>query len=364
MNNATLNLEVGSLTADRIAVSGAASVSGTTTINIGAAPGQNLSNGGSYTILTASGGLSAANFKVGAKPGSLGFYSFGVSAPTSDALVISVSGNPAPAVVYWTGKASTTLGDAANNWGSGPSINASNWSTDAAGANDPLQLPDSNTNVIFTAANAAGSGTLSTQLDSAYTIQGLTFDVPAATGITSTVLNTNGFALTVGSAGVVVAPTSNCSAAISSSGAVLLSGNQTWANNSNTQSLSAAGGISVVSGATTLSLGGSGAGGVSFSGVLSDGGGMLSTNFNQAGTTTLSAINTYTGATNVAGGLVVIASTGKIISNTTISGGTLQLSGGSDAIGDAAAVAVQSGGVLDIRAATAGRGRRPKPLHS
>ena len=42
LNNATLNLEVGSLTADRIAASGAASVSGTTTINLGAAPGQNL----------------------------------------------------------------------------------------------------------------------------------------------------------------------------------------------------------------------------------------------------------------------------------------------------------------------------------
>ncbi len=356
LNNAAIDLEVGSVTADRIAASGAAVVSGTTTINIGAAPGQNLSNGGSYTILTASGGLSAANFKVGAKPGSLGFYSFAVSAPTSSALVVSVSGNPAPAVVYWTGKASTTLGDAANNWGSGPSINTSNWSTDAAGANDPLQLPDSNSTVIFTAANAAGSGALSTQLDSAYAIQGLTFDVPAATGISSAVLNTNSYTLSVGSGGIAVAPTSNSSATISGNGAVLLSGNQNWANNSNSLGLNVTTGISPVSGATTLSVTGTGAGGVNLSGVLSDGPGApgLSTVFNQAGTTTLSAVNTYTGTTTVSSGLVVIASTGKIISDTTINGGTLELNGGSDAIGDAATVAVQSGGVLDIRAATAG----------
>ena len=50
----------------------------------------------------------------------------------------------------------------------------------------------------------------------------------------------------------------------------------------------------------------------------------------------------------------MIGSTGKINSNATVSGGTLELNGGSDAIGDAATVAVQPGGTLDVRAATSG----------
>lgn len=200
LNNATLDLAAGSAAADRIAAAGQASVTGTNTINITAAPGQSMTNGGSYTILTAAGGLSAANFKVGAVPAALGFYSFGLSASGATALQVSISGNSPPAVAYWTGNASATLSDTANNWGCGPSINATNWSTDAAGANDPLQLPGSTTNVIFTAASAtASNGTLATQLDSAYAIQGLTFSVSSSAGIASTVLNTNGYSLTVGS---------------------------------------------------------------------------------------------------------------------------------------------------------------------
>jgi fibronectin-binding autotransporter adhesin len=356
LNNATLSLEAGSLTADRIAASGAASIAGTNTINIAAVPGQAMANGGSYTILTAAGGLSAANFKVGAVPASLGFYSFGLATSGAGALLVSITGNSMPAVACWTGKASAALGDTANNWGSGPSINATNWSTDPAGANDPQQLPGSTTSVVFTAANAAaGSGTLSTQLDSAYSVQGLTFNVPSGPGIFSTVLNTNGYSLTVGSGGIAVAPASNSSATLSGSGAVLLSGNQAWANNSSSQTLAVAAGISPVFGATTLTFSGTGAGGITLSGVLFDGGGTLSTVFNQAGTTVISASDTYSGTTTVSGGLVQITSTGRLVSNITIgSGGTLQLDGGTDLIGDAATVAVQPGGIFDVREATAG----------
>ncbi len=355
LNSATLDLEAGSSTADQIAASGAASVTGTNTINIATVPGQAMTNSSSYTILTASEGLSAANFKIGAKQASLGFYSFGLSTPTARALLVSVSGNATPSVAYWTGKASATLSDSANNWGNGSSINATNWSTDSAGANDPLQLPGSTTSVIFTATSAAvTSGTLTTQLDSAYAIQGLTIDVPAGPGVFSTVLNTNGYSLNVGSGGIVVAPASTSSATLSGSGSVQLSGNQSWANNSNSQALVVATGISPLSGATTLTFGGSGTGGVNLAGVLSDGGGTLSTIFNQAGTTVISASDTYSGTTTVSAGLVQITGTGRLLSNTTVSGGTLQLDGGSDLIGDANSVTVQPGGVFDVRGASAG----------
>src|SRR6185503_6330855 len=86
-----------------------------------------------------------------------------------------------------------------------------------------------------------------------------------------------------------------------------------------------------------------------------DGGGTLATVFNQAGTTILSAANTYTGTTTLSSGVVEISSSGKIVGDSIItSGGTLRLNGGTDAVADAATVDVQSGGTLDIRASTAG----------
>ena len=184
LNNSTLNLQLGSASGDRIAAVGSSTVSGTNTINVTFLPGQNPTNGSSYTLVTAAGGLSAANFNNAVnKPASLGFYQFTLSTPTPTALLMNVTGNPTPAVAYWTGQASVASADANNNWGTGPSINKSNWSTNVAGNADPLQLPGSTTSVIFNAANATGvAGTLTTRLDSAYAIGGLTIDVPAAPG--------------------------------------------------------------------------------------------------------------------------------------------------------------------------------------
>jgi autotransporter-associated beta strand protein len=48
---------------------------------------------------------------------------------------------------------------------------------------------------------------------------------------------------------------------------------------------------------------------------------------NGAGTTTLSALNTYTGATTVNAGTLAIANGGSIVSNTTVNGGTFQVNG-------------------------------------
>jgi autotransporter-associated beta strand protein len=357
LSNASLNLDLGSASSDQIAAAGVASASGTNTININPVLGQSMTSGTAYTIATATGGgLSTSNFTMGSKPASLGFYQFTLSAPTSTALQVTVTGNPTPAVAYWTGQASATAGDSANKWGTGPSISKSNWSTDAAGTTDPLQLPGSMTAVIFNAANATGSGgTLTTQLDSGYVIGSLTFDVPAGPGISSTVVNTNGNALTVVGGGVTLASTSNSSAAVTGAGSVILDGSQSWANNSNTRGLTISSGINALSGPTMLTFNGTGAGGVTINGVIADGGGTLSTVFNQAGTTVISGVNTYSGTTTISSGTVQISSTGKIASDTTIaSGATLMLNGGTDAIGDANAVTVQAGGTLDVRATTSG----------
>jgi fibronectin-binding autotransporter adhesin len=356
LTNAILNLDVGSASSDRIAAGGAASGGSNNTINISPVLGQGMVSGNSYTVLTAASGLSAANFKIGTKPASLGFFNFGLSTPTAAALLINVTGNATPTTAYWTGRGSTGSGDTGNNWGAGASIGTSNWSTDSGGQTDAVQVPGSITNVIFSGTNAANSGgVLTTQLDSAYPVNGLTFNVPAATGTTSTILNTNGNALTIGGGGVSVVSTSNSSATLSGTGSILLSSNQGWANNNGTLGLNVSSNVAAMSGSTTLTFGGTGTGGVNLSGILADGGGTLSTVFNQAGTTILSASNTYSGTTTVASGTLQINSTGQIVSNATVdSGATLMLNGGSNSIGASNGVNVLSGGTLDVRGATAG----------
>ena len=109
------------------------------------------------------------------------------------ALVITITGNATPATAYWTGTASTALADAANQWGNRRQISTSNWSTTPDGLTDPKQVPGPITNVYFTAANATGvSGSLTTTLDTSYSINSLTFAVPSTTSISSVAINTNG----------------------------------------------------------------------------------------------------------------------------------------------------------------------------
>jgi autotransporter-associated beta strand protein len=356
MASTTTTLEIGNSNSDRISATGAATITGTNTINLKQVLGQSVTPGTSYTLISAASGLSAANFSLGANAASLNFTTLNLSTPTPTALIVTATGNPTPTTAYWTGAASSTLADGSNNWGVGKTINATNWSTNSAGTADPAQLPGAVTNVIFTAATAGNvSGTSATQLDSNYAVQSLTFDVGLATGISTTVLNTNGYALGVGNGGLTLAATSNSAAVVSGSGSVAVSTNQSWANNSNALSLTVSAPVSAVSGATLLTLNGAGTGGVTLSGVISDGGGVLSTVFNQAGVTSLSAVNTYTGTTTVAGGVVEITSTGSIASNPTInSGGTLRLVGGTDGISNAAVVNVLAGGTLDLRGTAAG----------
>ena len=62
------------------------------------------------------------------------------------------------------------------------------------------------------------------------------------------------------------------SRSVSGTGAVLIGTSQSWANNSASQSLTVSAPISIVSGTQTLTLNGTGVGGVTLSGVVSDGG--------------------------------------------------------------------------------------------
>ncbi len=253
--------------------------------------------------------------------------------------MVTVSGNPTPATAYWTGKASAALSDSANKWSNGGSISTSNWSTTPNGLTDPQQVPGPITNVYFTAANATGNagGSLTTALDQAYIINSLTFAVTPGT-IGSVAISTAGNTLTIGSGGLTLANTSGAAGSINGSGGVIVNGSQNWANNSNSQTLTVMAPMSALSGATTLTLNGSGAGTVVLGGQTSNGltGGTLSLALNNAGTVTLgsSAANTYSGGTTISGGLVQLTGANALGSGPlTVGAGTLDLAGYSQTVG-------------------------------
>jgi fibronectin-binding autotransporter adhesin len=331
-----VNLELGTNTADLVNVTGAAALTGTSTVNISLAAGGSVVPG-SYDLITAASGLTAGNFTVGSKPA--GFNSYTLSTPSSGVLILSITGNATPGTAYWTGAASRALSDSANQWGIGSTISTSNWSTTPDGLTDPQQVPGSITNVYFTASNAVGNagGSLTTTLDTNYSINSLTF-APGSGTITSVAINTAANSLSIGSGGLTLTNTSNASATISGSGSVIVNGSQAWANNSSLP-LAVNVPISALSGATTLTINGAGSGGAALGGVISDGanGGTLGLVLNQAGIVTLggTAANTYSGGTTISSGLVRLMGAGALgnaAGSLTANGGSLDLGGNSVAV--------------------------------
>ncbi len=299
---------------DRIAVSGSVSL----TPNAGGTVNLLQPNiaAGNYTLLTStSGGLTpgGVDFTLGTHPAFHGSENFNQS--TSTALILSVSANPFQPTVYFTGAASVASGDAAYNWSAG-STNT-NCKTEAAGKNDAGQVPGPISSVFFTASNAVpnlGGSVLSSQLDTNYSIQGLTFDVLATSPqITVAVVKPNGHTLALGSGGLTLAAGSSASATIAG-GSVQLTTSQSWANNSGLP-LTVNAAVSDVA-ATTLSFNGMGTGGITLNGALSDGGGPLALVFNQAGVTQLNVANAFTGGVTISSGTVQLGDPGALNATT------------------------------------------------
>jgi len=294
---------------DLIAVNGAVSLTALSagTVNISASTIQS----GDYTLLTSVGGgltPGGGDFTLGTHPAIHGFENFNHT--TAHALVLTVSANPFVPTAYWTGAASRTTGDAANNWGAGTST--SNWSTDPAGTTDALQVPGPITSVMLTAANAVpgAGGVLTTQLNADYSIQGLTVAVPATTGsaqVTSTVINPNGYTLTLGGSGLTLDAASLASATIGSGSILLSTTSPSWANNNPSLGLTVNANIAPQAnlGPTTLTFSGIDVGGIALSGSLRDSAfSPLSLVFNQAGVTQLKGANTFTGGVTISSGTV------------------------------------------------------------
>lgn len=314
-SGSVLDLDLGTSAGinDTIAVTGAVSLAPSSTINIDAI---GAITQGSYTLLTAASGISAADFALGTHPAIRGSYNFNHS--TATALVLTISANATPSTAYWTGSGSRAASDANNNWAAGPGA-TTNWSLDQAGTTDAGQVPGSNTSVYFTATSAVpgAGGVLTTQLDGTYSIQGLTIAVPLTTGsaqVTSTVINPNGHALTIGTGGLTLDSASLSSGSIGS-GTVLLSTNQSWANNSSTMALTVGANVAPAAGGgpATLTFNGSGMGRTALNGSVSDAvGSPLSLIFDQVGVTQLNGSNAFTGGVTISSGTVQLGNAGAL----------------------------------------------------
>ena len=204
-----------------------------------------------------------------------------------------------PAIAYWQG---TTDG----NWSTISPTAATNWRTDASGANDTQGLPGSISDVFFTTSDHGSD--LSTTLGANYSIKGLTFTSDAINSTSIGGANT----LTLGADGLTV---QNGSAAAAINCPVVLGASQSWAIN-NSSPLAINGSFALASFALTKSG----------SGTLEiDGGISLGNNSSLAVSGGKLRLNINSGS----------ASVGTGVSANITSSGVLELAGSVSALGTA-----------------------------
>ena len=281
---------------DVLAISGVLSSTNTGAL-ISVAPLAPLTVGNTYTIITAGSGLNTA----GLTPASAGRTSFGNTAylftltnnPTSTVVTITSSG---AAFAYYTGGQGTTL-----NATAGP---ATNWATDVGGGTDAAVQPNYFTDVFFSAGTAANL-TVAT-LGKDYVFNTLNFNNAAASAaINDTASNTvtvnGGINMTAGSqAAAVNVP-------------VIMGAVQTWTNNGlNPLTLTGA----VTNGGFLLTT--AGTGNTTIGGAIGGIGGLTKT---ENGTLTLGGGNTYSGPTTVSAGTLVLSGS-STTSTIVLNGGT------------------------------------------
>src|SRR5207302_1053235 len=118
-------------------------------------------------------------------------------------------------------------------------------------------------------------------------------------------------------------------------GTLAIGASQSWANNSGSLLTISDSSITNIANTTpfTLTLNGSGSGGTTISGIISNGGttGTTALTINTTGgTTTLSGANTYTGGTTLTLGTLKLSGSGTLGGTSgalTVNGGTLDLNG-------------------------------------
>ena len=277
LNGTTLNMDIGPSGTDTLAVvqgagGGVASVAGTNTINL-TAVGSSLTLG-TYSLITAASGLTGTfqfSDSTTTQQVTAGNTTSTVNLVISDAAeqLVVTGGVSIPATAYWKGSLS---GGNTGVWTAGGAGATTNWTSDAAGTTDTMQLPGSTTNVLFT-TNSAGNFA-NTTLGADLSINSLTF---SGTGSATNSVGIGGNnTLTINATNANGNPAGNGITVESGSGAhtiscyIALGNSQTWTNNS-VNTLTVSGNIG--DGSNNYSLTIAGTGSFLFSGSNSYGGG-------------------------------------------------------------------------------------------
>lgn len=275
-----LSFDVGA-TADLLSITGGAYsfASGIASVNL-----QNLTGygAGTYNLITGATGISLSNFQL-ANP-SLAGFNLALGVTGGDTLTLSVFTSSAPPVAYWKG-------DVDGFWNTNNAGNT-NFSSDAAGTTDAGGSLDGTSAVTFSATGAALEN--NTVLGADMTIKSLTIATTNAVGIgganSLTLVDPAGLTINAGAGALSITAQE-----------LILGANQSWTNNSSNAAIIS----SIISGARSITLNGTGA-------------------FTFAGNSTYSE-----GTTLSAGTTLNINSSGTGAGNSAIGTGTFTINGGS-----------------------------------
>ncbi|MDB6175344.1 MAG: hypothetical protein JWL59_4655 [Chthoniobacteraceae bacterium] len=293
-------------TSAQIAVTGAATATGTVKLNVFAVPGVTpLAGTNTYTLVHGGAGssLNGAIYSMGLVVNNTNFT---VSTPTVTAtdLTVSVTGGVTPlSTAYWTGG----LPGAISVWAASNGSTQSNWAATKGGASQPL-APGATTDVIFTAFNSSSS-TLGADMSlRSITMQGASVFLDNDDGHTLTITPTSATAgITIANGGsLTIEPN------------ILMGAAQMWSNSGFGFTVKG----DVDNGGHLLTVGGDT---VRINGAISGAGGLSKSG---AGELTLAGENSYTGVTTLNGGSVSIhysggqgsvrASSGVVLNNNAV----------------------------------------------
>lgn len=229
------------------------------------------------------------------------------SYPALAAAVLGVVSAARAATDYWDG-ASNGL------WGTN-----TNWATTLAGGTDPATAPGSGDAAVFSISSITQGRTIALNADQA----ALSLEFVTTAGATTLSGGNANRALTLGTGGITVDSGAGAVTLLGTTNKTVtlkLNGSQSWANN-NSAALSINGPVTNVANLApyTLTFNGSGSGGTTVAGNITDGGliGTLALISNAAGTTTLSGTNSYSGTTTVSSAILQFSRQVSLYNNNT-----------------------------------------------